>query len=612
MESFHGCKLRRFAKNGNGNLAAGRVFEPARAHKKSFSRCRNQLAFPGMAGSQFSSDKNRLEPIWDSCRRHPRWTLTLLTLVSLAPFLTKAFNMDDPLFIWAAQQIQAHPGHPYAFDVNWFGFSQLMWAATQNPPLMSYYLALAAQVLGWSEAGLHFACLLPAVAVVLGTYRLARNFCRWPLVAALATLFAPGFFLSCTTVMCDVLMLAFWIWAVVFWVEGLEKNNAWKLTAAGILTALAVLAKYNGVCLLPLLAAYGWIEKRAAGRWALFLLIPVAAVGAHEWWTFQLYGQPHLFASDQYAKTAQISHGVSKLVCAINALTFAGGGCAAALFCAPFLWRKRVLLSFTAGTALLVTLALAGGIMAKNLAEITGRQRFCVESQIVFWAVGGACVLALAVTEVWQKRDARSWLLAFWVAGTFGFAAFVYWMVNGRVILPMVPAVAILIARRLEQNRLALPANIKFSFVACAALSLLAALADFQLAGTARKSAEQVCAKYAASPGRVWFEGHWGFQYYMQSCGAWPIDFKQPVVAVGDILIIPVGNSNTRPPSQNEAAVLEVFSLPVFPWFSTGNQAVGAGFYSSFFGPLPFAFGPVPPEKLVSYVLKNSAANPHQ
>ena len=549
-------------------------------------------------------NKNLLEKIGDWCARHPCWALTILTGAMLAPFLAKPFNIDDPLFLWAAQQIQSHPGNPYGFNVNWYGVIQPMWVVTQNPPLFCYYLAVAAGIFGWSEIGLHFACLLPVVAVVLGTYRLAKNFCRWPQFAALATLFAPGFFVSSTTVMPDVPMLAFWVWAVVFWTEGVRQNNFLKLSVAGTLIALAMLTKYNGICLIPLLAAYGWIEKRAVGRWTAFLSIPVVILCAHELLTLRLYGHPHFLVSNQYAKAAQIAYGFSKLFKALNTLTFTGGCFAVALFCSPFLWRKCVLSLFATSAALFLALALAEGMMAKNYSWLVGSICVCAETQIFFWCVGGVCMLALALADVWQKRNSGSWLLALWVLGTFIFGAFVYWTVNGRAILPLAPAVAILIARRLEQTGLALPAGIKFSLMASAALSMLAAQADFQLASTARKSAEQVCAKYAARHGRLWFEGHWGFQYYMQLFGAWPLDFNHPELESGDVLIIPARNSNGPPHDLQKAALLDVFTIPVYPWFATMSPDVGAGFYSFVWGPLPFAFGCVPPEKLSAYVLK--------
>jgi len=159
--------------------------------------------------------------------RHPYALLALLTVLALTPFLAKPFNMDDPCYVWAAQHIQLHPADPYGFNVNWCGFAQPMWVVTQNPPVMSYYLAAAALIFGWSEIGMHLACLLLAVAVILGTYRLAKSFCRQPQLAAVIVLFAPGFLVAATTVMCDVAVLAFWIWAVVFWTEGVRAAS-WR------------------------------------------------------------------------------------------------------------------------------------------------------------------------------------------------------------------------------------------------------------------------------------------------------------------------------------------------------------------------------------------------
>jgi 4-amino-4-deoxy-L-arabinose transferase-like glycosyltransferase len=558
-----------------------------------------------MGSSCVRPDKNHFEIIKDWCRRHPHGFLALLTVLALTPFLAKPFNMDDPLYVWAAQRIQLHPGNPYGFEVNWFGFSQPMWAATQNPPLMSYYLAVAAGILGWSEIRMHFACLLPAVAVVLGTYRLAKSFCRQPQLAAAVVLFAPGFLVSATTVMCDVVVLAFWIWAVVFWTEGVRENNLKKMTAAGALAALALLTKYNGASLIPLLAAYGWLEKRAIGRWIFFLLIPVAAFFAYEWLTCQLYGQGLFSAAMHYAKSVQGSSGVSKMTVSLNALTFTGGGFAAALFCAPLLWRKQTLILLAASTGFFVALTFAGGMFAKNYDWITGGVRVSVEAQIFFWSFGGVSVLALAVVNAWLKRDAEAWLLALWVLGTFTFAAFFNWTVNLRSLLPMAPAVAILIVRRLEQNPLAVwPIGLKFSIAATVALSLLAAQADFQLAGVVRKGAEQVCAKYAAVPGKLWFQGHWGFQFYMQSLGAHPLDFRNPVMQPGDILVIPNQNSNVILPDPQKATPLEVFALPVLPGLADWCPQAGAGFYSTIGGPLPIAFGRIPQDKLFVYILK--------
>src|SRR5215831_9522899 len=188
-----------------------------------------------MDNSGENTRKSLFQLIRDWCIEHPNLALTIVTVAALVPFLAKPFNLDDPLFIWAAQQIQSHPADPYGFQVNWFGSPQPMWTAMMNPPFMCYFLALAAVFFGWSEIGLHLACLVFAVAAILGTYRLATNFCKRPMLAAFATLFTPAFLVSSTTVMCDVPMLAFWIWAIVFWTEGVRQSNFWKLSAAAAL-----------------------------------------------------------------------------------------------------------------------------------------------------------------------------------------------------------------------------------------------------------------------------------------------------------------------------------------------------------------------------------------
>ncbi|MGW8257924.1 MAG: hypothetical protein ACWGMZ_10600, partial [Thermoguttaceae bacterium] len=114
-----------------------------------------------------------------------------VTIVSLAIFANKAFNFDAPLFLYAARQICAHPADPYGFQVNWYGCDMCMAEVTQNGPLGSYYIALAASCLGWSELALHLAFIIPAAAVVLGTYFLAVRLCTNPLLAALATALCP-------------------------------------------------------------------------------------------------------------------------------------------------------------------------------------------------------------------------------------------------------------------------------------------------------------------------------------------------------------------------------------------------------------------------------------
>ena len=541
---------------------------------------------------------------------HPYRALVFITLAALAPFLAKPFNMDDPLFVWSACQIHAHPADPYGFALNWYGFTQPMYDVTENPPLNCYYLALAGLFWGWSEVSLHCAELLPAILAVLGTYRLAKNFCQWPFFAALATLFAPGFWISSATVMCDVPMLAFWVWAVVFWVEGLKQNISWKLFAAGVLAALALLTKYYGICLLPLLLVYGWLKRRRPGRWMTPLLIPLAVLGSYEWLTKRAYGHPLFFTAANYASHTHGFHGLSMMVPTVIGLSFAGGCFAGALFLSPLLWRARVLIWFGIGAVLAGLAAHAGGMMTRY-AWLTGGAGRNVEIQVVVWAAVGIGVLALAAVNLWKKHDAGSWLLALWVAGTFLFATAINWTINGRSMLPMIPALAILMTLRLEQWA---PKPIKYAaglLAIGAVFSFLTVQSEFLSATGMRQNVERVMKQYAASSETIWFKAHWGFQYYIQLAGATAFDSSVPRLKAGDLLVIPEKSTNAAVPDGARKTLLDVFEAPVASWVSVYNPGVGASFYASVGGPLALALGPAPPETVFVYRVTSVFSSHH-
>jgi len=132
----------------------------------------------------------------------------------------------------------------------------------KNPPLAAYYIALVAALTGWSEIPLHLAFLLPAITAVLGTYFLAREFTQHPVAATLIGILNPVFILSGITVMCDVMMLAFYVWAIFFWVRGIKDNRDRNLFIAAVLTTLCCLTKYFGLSLISTP-----VPSHTNGRW---------------------------------------------------------------------------------------------------------------------------------------------------------------------------------------------------------------------------------------------------------------------------------------------------------------------------------------------------------
>jgi hypothetical protein len=128
--------------------------------------------------------------------------------------------------------------------------------------------------------------------------------------------------------------------------------------------------------------------------------------------------------------------------------------------------------------------------------------------------------------------------------------------------------------------------------------------ADFQLAVAVRRSAQETVAKYCQGKPKVWFEGHWGFQFYMEKLGATAVDFKHGTQRPGDILVVPAHNTDISEPQAEIVLRRETVTIPNLSGLATWEAAVGAGFYSSVVGPLPFAFGRVSPEVVFVYELK--------
>jgi 4-amino-4-deoxy-L-arabinose transferase-like glycosyltransferase len=567
--------------------------------------------------------------------------LALLCIACLTPFLNKAFHIDDTLFVYAARQIQKNPLDFYGFTVNWYGTEMPMGGdlenpeqegVMQNPPLASYYIALIAAILGWSEPALHLAFLFPAVAAVWGTYYLAKSLCRHPVLAALATLLTPAFLVSSTNVMCDTLTLAFWVWAVAVWGDGLRQRQIGLLFLAAILISLAALSKYVGVALIPLLLVYTVVHQWKDGQWVtdiltpcLPLAIPVLVLFVYQELTEALYGHGLLFQAIGYAAGVRQSAGHFALE-VLGGLCFIGGGMASVLFYTPYLWSRWQLL---AGLALVVVLVVGVALtfqqptdpplfsFGPGLAPASGQDARPVPwlgiLQYAVLTAAGFGLAVLTVLDLWQRRDAGSLLLALWVGGIFLFATYFNWTLNVRSILPLLPAGGILIARRLDRRFASADAGkrlrLSWPLVPAGILALLVTWADYRMANAAREAAAEIVAASAGHPGKLWFQGHWGFQYYMEAAGARAVDFSHEDCKPGDLIVNPNNNSNVHPDFPPEPKIKRN-QLNANPcrWLASFDGSVGASFYAAIYGPLPFAFGHVLPTQYS--VFEIARANP--
>lgn len=248
-------------------------------------------------------------------------------------------------------------------------------------------------------------------------------------------------------------------------------------------------------------------------------------------------------------------------------------------------------------------LILVGGLfwIYVPITAARGINDLAVHLQGCLFATVGVALFALAVWDFRINQDADSALLLVWTVGTFVFAAFFNWSITARTILPMAPAISILLMRHRDQVDKSRSAGLtKLWGVAVAAvISLIVAGADYGEAEASRVGARYFQKRYSRTHTRVWFQSHWGFQFYMQKWKAKPLVQNAPIHP-GDVMIVPSNNADYFPVPRPADPVVEM-TQPIMPYVATFAPETGAGFYSSVRGPVPWAFARTAPARFEAF-----------
>jgi hypothetical protein len=337
----------------------------------------------------------------------------------------------------------------------------------------------------------------------------------------------------------------------------------------------------------------------------LSLILPLAALVGYEQYTAARYGAGLLHGAVNYAARSHGRVAIPPLIRPLNTLSFVGGGALAVALLALASLRPRWLQAVLILSVAPLTL-LASAAFQPPPDWMTTPWLFYVQYGLLTDAgliIAVACLLALlrACRRPRAASNPMLWsddlFLCLWIGGVFVFAASFNWSINARTILPLLPAIAILVTRwsdALRSQRAFLVALLCISGV----VTLATTIADFRLAQACRDAAEQARA-IPTPPGRpLFFAGHWGFQYYMQLHGARELDDEATDCRPGDVIVFPV-NSYGIAPGGEHLKNLTIYQTGESRWLTTEQSRMGAAFYASYGQGLPFIVGPVPPEVFV-------------
>jgi len=116
-------------------------------------------------------------------------------------------------------------------------------------------------------------------------------------------------------------------------------------------------------------------------------------------------------------------------------------------------------------------------------------------------------------------------------------------------------------------------------------------LADSAFSGFSRSAASTLIAPAVARGHRVWYVGHWGFQWYAEKAGARYFTSTPPYPAIGDLVVSSVNSEPSLEVEEMDALVRLRRIEDRSPGGRIMSREAGAGFYSNFWGYLPWAWG---------------------
>jgi len=514
--------------------------------------------------------------------RH-RVVLALVVLGLLLPFLGKPFCIDDPVFLAVARQILAHPLDPYGFDFYWFDTAHRMWNLDPlNPPGMGYLLAPLIALFGEREFPLHAVFLVFPVIAAFCAYEIARRFTPHPFEAALLFAVAPMFIVPATTVMADLPALACLLGSVALLLSAVEGRRG-AAFLSGLAASGAVLLKYTAVLAIPVLVVGLVLLDPRPLRRAAAVIVPVLAMLGWEGIAFLQQGSSHLIEAAETSRAAGLA--APEMVMGAATFLFLGMGAGPVILLAR-LGRREGWIALCLGIPVGIGLV---ALYGRANAQFSGWGPLSLATALA--AAGGIALVGLAVREGFS-RGAPGLFLVAWLLGGVAQVILFGSFVAARYLLPaLLPAILLLLRRG--------RAVTVFGVGLAAALSLAVAYADLELARGYRDAAASLHALYGGSGRPLRYQGHWGFQYYMEHHSARPL-YPEDMRALepGEIVAIPVDGANVSRRLSAFASWGGKFVKPERVLYLQGRWPVtamsmetGAGFYCNFRAPLPFSRG---------------------
>jgi hypothetical protein len=479
----------------------------------------------------------------------------LLALLFTALGSIKPIHIDEACYYYFARHIARNPLDPLRFQVLWYEVPQDA-NSVLAPPVMVSWWALGMYLLRsfGEHPVLWKVWLLPFVLLfVFSLHALLRRFARGlerPLLwmTVLSPVILPGL-----NLMPDVPALALSLCAVVMFLRAIDQRgaSAWGLAVlAGLLAGLGMQTKYTGflapgaLLLAAIVRGRPFLWPLAAGPAALVFV-------AWELLTDRLYGESHFLLQLRYS--SQTLEDKAALVLPLLS-TVGGVAPVVGLLGLAGLGVSRAGMLAAGGVVGLGFVAVAATGITFNV-EVPFQGPFDISLPDLIYTTWGLAMFGILAAVAWRlgrgllggdpgRYDRRDdWFLILWLAlevvGYFPLTPFpAVRRVMGLVV------VATLLAGRLASRGSQAPERQRAVKVIAAfnmSLGLMFYVVDLIDAHAQKEAAETASAfiRREVEGSKVWYAGHWGFQYYAEHAAMEPVVPDRSELQAGDWLVLP-------------------------------------------------------------------------
>jgi hypothetical protein len=450
----------------------------------------------------------------------------------------KPVVVDDTAYLLFARHLAVHPLDPYGFDLFWYDRPEPAMGVLL-PPVLPYWLAAGVALFGERLVLLKLWVFPFAWVLCVSVRSLFRRFAPGSSGVGTAVFVLSPAVLPLFNFMLDVPALALGTAAVAVFAAGCDRERLSLAAAAGVLVGLAMQTKYS---MLVTPAVLGWyaltrpVRGRRVASAAVAVLVAAAVFAGWEWFLHQQYGESHflLHLRGQSAGKPLTDRLDEKLRLVGPLLAHVGVAAAGVSF-----WASRA-----AGFARAVqwtTLALVA-VATTAMGATAAADPYAEWPAIGFPVLGVAngVTLGLAAWQAGRVAEPRRLRELAFLAGWVVIEAFA-----GLALTPFAAARRVMgvtlaggVLAGFAVSRLGSP---RWTAGVAVGVGLAVATLDLWDAYPEKAVAERAAAVAGPSAGgTVWFNGHWGFQYYCERLGMRPVVPGQSRLQAGDRLVVPL------------------------------------------------------------------------